>query len=110
MPAIPALVYEARIDPARVSLAPNPGTEQPPAAVPRGPASVPYGERWRLLATFNGGLKYTATPRRRAGCPDRSERFQVSWGRNAVPTLAASNAVPSSPLTARLQRRTAADG
>jgi hypothetical protein len=60
VPGVPGLVYAARIDPAQVSLALYPGTEQPPTAVPRGPASIPYGERWRLLATFNGGFKYTS--------------------------------------------------
>jgi hypothetical protein len=60
VPGTPAVAYAARIDPARASLALYPGTEQPPTAVPRGPASIPYGERWRLLATFNGGFKYTS--------------------------------------------------
>jgi hypothetical protein len=54
-------VYLVRIDPTRASLALYPGTEQPPAATPRGPALVPYGQRWRLLATFNGGFKYRSS-------------------------------------------------
>ena len=35
-----------------------PGRYEPPNAPVRGPMSVPYGERWRLLATFNGGFTY----------------------------------------------------
>ena len=60
VPGVQGLAYLARIDPTRSTLALYPGTTQPPVAVPRGPASVPLEERWRLLATFNGGFKYTS--------------------------------------------------
>jgi hypothetical protein len=58
---VSASAYVARIDTTRASLALYPGAAQPPAAAPRGPTFVPYGERWRLLATFNGGFKYTSS-------------------------------------------------
>lgn len=60
MPGIASTVYVARIDPRQTTLALYPGTSEPPVAVPRGPASIPRAERWRLLATFNGGFKYTS--------------------------------------------------
>ncbi len=49
--------YVAWIDQARTQLALYPGSQEPPAASPRGPAEVPPGQRGRLLATFNGGFK-----------------------------------------------------
>jgi hypothetical protein len=52
------LAYVAWIDHTTTQLALYPGSTQPPAAFPRGPAEIPVGERWRLLATFNGGFKY----------------------------------------------------
>ena len=60
VPGIAGVVYVARIDPRKVALALYPGTSEPPVAVPRGPASIPPAQRWRLLATFNGGFKYTS--------------------------------------------------
>jgi len=60
MPGIASVVYVARIDLRQVALALYPGTSEPPVAVPRGPASIPTAQRWRLLATFNGGFKYTS--------------------------------------------------
>jgi len=53
-----ALAYVAWIDHTRTQLALYPGVAQPPVAVPRGPSEIPNGERWRLVATFNGGFKY----------------------------------------------------
>jgi hypothetical protein len=53
-----ALAYVAWIDHTRTQLALYPGAAQPPMAVPRGPSEIPDGERWRLVATFNGGFKY----------------------------------------------------
>jgi hypothetical protein len=53
-----ALAYVAWIDHRRTELALYPGVGQPPAGVPRGPSEIPNGERWRLVATFNGGFKY----------------------------------------------------
>jgi phosphodiester glycosidase len=50
--------YLAWIDHTRTQLALYPGSSQPPSSLPRGPAEIPNGERWRLLATFNGGFKY----------------------------------------------------
>jgi Phosphodiester glycosidase len=52
------VAYLAWIDHTRTQLALYPGSTQPPNAVPRGPTQIPFGERWRLLATFNGGFKY----------------------------------------------------
>ena len=53
-------VYLARIDHTRTRLALYPGLTEPPIASPRGAGEVPFGERWRLLATFNGGFKANA--------------------------------------------------
>ncbi len=61
VPGVSTAAYVAWIDHTRASLALYPGTDQPPVALPRGPASIPWGERWRLLATFNGGFKYTSS-------------------------------------------------
>jgi hypothetical protein len=52
------VAYVAWFDHARSSVAFYPGRYEPPRAPVRGPMSVPYGERWRLLATFNGGFIY----------------------------------------------------
>jgi hypothetical protein len=52
--------YVAWIDHTRTRLALYPGTEEPVAASPRGLGEVPQGQRWRLLATFNGGFKSDA--------------------------------------------------
>ncbi len=58
-PAYPRNVaYVAWIDHARTRLALYPGRYEPPGSPPRGPMQVPYGERWRLLATFNSGFTY----------------------------------------------------
>jgi Phosphodiester glycosidase len=55
--AYPRLVaYVAWIDHARTQLALYPGRYEPPSGLPRGPMQVPYGERWRLLASFNSGF------------------------------------------------------
>jgi hypothetical protein len=55
----PRLVaYVAWFDHATTSVAFYPGRYEPPSAPVRGPMSVPYGQRWRLLATFNGGFIY----------------------------------------------------
>jgi phosphodiester glycosidase len=57
--AYPRIVaYVAWFDHTRTSLAWYPGRYEPPSAPVRGPMSIPYGERWRLLATFNGGFVY----------------------------------------------------
>jgi hypothetical protein len=52
--------YVAWIDHTRTELALYPGTAEPAVASPRGLGEVPQGERWRLLATFNGGFKSNA--------------------------------------------------
>jgi hypothetical protein len=52
--------YVAWIDHARTRLALYPGLSDPLQAQPRGTGAVPSGERWRLLATFNGGFKSSA--------------------------------------------------
>jgi hypothetical protein len=52
------LAYVAWFDYTRTALAFYPGRYEPPKAAGRGPMMVPYGQRWRLLATFNGGFTY----------------------------------------------------
>lgn len=57
--AYPRIVaYLARFDHTRTTVAYYPGRYEPPKAPVRGPMSVPNGERWRLLATFNSGFVY----------------------------------------------------
>ena len=53
-----ATVYAALMDHTRSQLALYPGLSEPPLASPRGSAEVPHGQRWRLLATFNGGFEH----------------------------------------------------
>jgi hypothetical protein len=56
----PQLVaYVAWFDHTRTEIAYYPGRYEPPNAAVRGPMMVPYDQRWRLLATFNGGFTYT---------------------------------------------------
>jgi hypothetical protein len=56
----PELVaYVAWFDHTRTAIAYYPGRYEPPDAAVRGPMMVPYDQRWRLLATFNGGFTYT---------------------------------------------------
>jgi len=52
------VAYVAWFDHTRTSLALYPGRYEPPNAPVRGPMSVPLSQRWRLLATFNGGFTY----------------------------------------------------
>jgi hypothetical protein len=52
------VAYVAWFDHTRTSVAFYPGRYEPPSAPVRGPMSVPLGQRWRLLATFNGGFIY----------------------------------------------------
>jgi Phosphodiester glycosidase len=52
------VAYVAWFDQTRTALAFYPGRYEPPNAPVRGPMSVPHGERWRLLATFNAGFTY----------------------------------------------------
>jgi hypothetical protein len=52
------VAYVAWFDHTRTSVAWYPGRYEPPSAPARGPMSVPPGQRWRLLATFNGGFIY----------------------------------------------------
>jgi Phosphodiester glycosidase len=52
------VAYVAWFDHTRTALAFYPGRYEPPSAPVRGPMSVPDGQRWRLLATFNGGFTY----------------------------------------------------
>jgi hypothetical protein len=57
--AYPRIVaYVAWFDHTRTTLAFYPGRYEPPNAPVRGPMSVPFGQRWRLLATFNAGFTY----------------------------------------------------
>ncbi len=59
-PTYPRTVaYVAWIDHTRTQLALYPGRYQPPSGSPRGPMQVPFGQRWRLLATFNSGFTYS---------------------------------------------------
>ena len=56
----PQLVaYVAWFDRTRTEIAYYPGRYEPPDAAVRGPMMVPDDQRWRLLATFNGGFTYT---------------------------------------------------
>ena len=56
----PSIVaYVAWFDPTRTAIGYYPGRYEPPHAAVRGPMMVPYSQRWRLLATFNGGFTYT---------------------------------------------------
>jgi len=58
-PDYPRVVaYVAWFDHTRTSVAWYPGRYEPPNAPVRGPMSIPYDQRWRLLATFNGGFVY----------------------------------------------------
>ena len=52
------VAYVAWFDHTRTALAYYPGRYEPPSAAVRGPMMVPYDQRWRLLATFNGGFTY----------------------------------------------------
>ena len=52
------VAYVAWFDHSRTSVAFYPGRYEPPIAPVRGPMSVPSDQRWRLLATFNGGFIY----------------------------------------------------
>jgi hypothetical protein len=53
------VAYVAWFDHTRTSVAWYPGRYEPPSAPVRGPMMIPYPERWRLLATFNGGFIYS---------------------------------------------------
>src|SRR5579884_731976 len=52
------VAYVAWFDHTRTAVSWYPGRYEPPSAPVRGPIEVPSGERWRLLATFNGGFIY----------------------------------------------------
>ncbi len=52
------LAYVAWFDHTRTAIGYYPGRYEPPNAAVRGPMMVPYGQRWRLLASFNGGFTY----------------------------------------------------
>ena len=52
------VAYVAWFDHTRTAAAFYPGRYEPPSAPVRGPMSVPADQRWRLLATFNGGFIY----------------------------------------------------
>ena len=52
------LAYVAWFDHTRTSIGFYPGRYEPPNAAVRGPMMVPYGQRWRLLSTFNAGFTY----------------------------------------------------
>jgi hypothetical protein len=53
------VAYVAWFDHRRTALAYYPGRYEPPSATLRGPIEVPFGQRWRLLATFNSGFIYS---------------------------------------------------
>jgi hypothetical protein len=52
------VAYLAWFDHTRTALAWYPGRYEPPSGDARGPMMVPYDQRWRLLATFNGGFTH----------------------------------------------------
>ena len=59
IPSYPRVVaYVAWIDHTPTQLALYPGRYEPPAGSPRGPIEVPYGQRYRALATFNSGFTH----------------------------------------------------
>ena len=53
------VAYVAWFDHTRTQIGYYPGRYEPPNAAVRGPMMVPYDQRSRLLATFNGGFTYT---------------------------------------------------
>jgi hypothetical protein len=53
------VAYVAWFDHTRTALSYYPGRYEPPRATLRGPIEVPFGQRWRLLATFNSGFIYS---------------------------------------------------
>jgi Phosphodiester glycosidase len=53
------VAYVAWFDHTRTALAYYPGRYEPPSATLRGPLQVPFGQRWRLLASFNSGFIYS---------------------------------------------------
>ena len=53
------VAYVAWFDHTRTEIGYYPGRYEPPNATVRGPMMVPYSQRSRLLATFNGGFTYT---------------------------------------------------
>jgi hypothetical protein len=58
----PSIVaYVLWIDHTRTDLAYYPGRYEPPSAVARGPMMIPVDQRYRLLATFNGGFTHVDT-------------------------------------------------
>jgi Phosphodiester glycosidase len=52
------VAYVAWFDHDRTEIAYYPGRYEPPNAAVRGPMMVPDDQRWRLLATFNGGFTF----------------------------------------------------
>ena len=52
------VAYVAWFDHTRTAVAFYPGRYEPPDVAVRGPIMVPYGQRWRLLATFNAGFTF----------------------------------------------------
>jgi hypothetical protein len=52
------VAYVAWIDHTRTQLALYPGVSEPPHGPVLLPSQVPRGQRWRLLATFNGGFRF----------------------------------------------------
>jgi hypothetical protein len=53
------VAYVAWFDHTRTEIGYYPGRYEPPTAAVRGPMMVPYDQRSRLLAVFNGGFTYT---------------------------------------------------
>ena len=53
------VAYVAWFDHKRTAAAYYPGRYEPPNASLRGPMQVPFGQRWRLLATVNSGFIYS---------------------------------------------------
>jgi hypothetical protein len=52
------LAYVAWFDHSRTAIGYYPGRYEPPSTTERGPMMVPYDQRSRLLATFNGAFTY----------------------------------------------------
>jgi hypothetical protein len=98
------IAYVAWFDHTRSAIAYYPGRYEPPSAAVRGPSMVPYGQRWRLIAAFNGGFTHedgeTARPST-AGSTSRSRTAKPRW--SAIATVASRS---SSGTAARTRDRT----
>ena len=96
------VAYVAWIDRTQTQVALYPGRYEPPAGAPRGAMQVPYGERWRLFATFNSGFTYRDGHGGFAinGHDVRAART-AAWGRSSDIAMAAWTWCPGAEARAR---------